>query len=111
MELAGIRVPLGSEKQGKGRRFKAVGFHSLRHSFISRLAYAEVPADIRKQLVGHSSDDIHRRYVHLDLSPQTKAIAGLSSVLPAPTKRGKDRPRRAGLAASGTASHSPSVAA
>ena len=35
MELAGIRVPLGSEKRGKGRRFKALGFHSLRHSFIS----------------------------------------------------------------------------
>jgi integrase len=75
MELACIRVPLGSEKRGKGRRFKALGFHSLRHSFISRLANAEVPADVRKQLVGHSSDDIHRRYVHLDLSLQTKAIA------------------------------------
>jgi integrase len=111
MELAGIRVPLGSEKRGKGRRFKALGFHSLRHSFISRLANAEVPADVRKQLVGHSSDDIHRRYVHLDLSLQTKAIAGLSSLLPAPSKRRKNRRQPARLAASGTVSQSRSVLA
>jgi integrase len=38
MKLAGIRTPLGPEKRGKGRQFKALGFHSLRHSFISRLA-------------------------------------------------------------------------
>ena len=111
MKLAGIRVPLGSEERGKGRRFKALGFHSLRHSFISRLANAEVPADVRKQLVGHSSDDIHRRYVHLDLSLQTKAIAGLSSLMATPTKRSKGRLPRARLAASGTVSQSPSVPA
>jgi hypothetical protein len=75
MHLAGIRAPLGPEKQGKGRQFKALGFHSLRHSFISTLANSEVPADVRKQIVGHSSEDIHRRYVHLDLLLQEKAIA------------------------------------
>jgi integrase len=101
MQLAGIRVLLGSEKRGNESRFKALGFHSLRHSFISRLANAEVRADVRKQLVGHSSDDIHRRYVHLDLSLETKAIAGLSGLLSAPTKSRKDRQRRACLAASG----------
>ena len=80
MHLAGIRAPLGPEKRGKGRQFKALGFHSLRHSFISRLANAEVPADVRKQIVGHSSDDIHRRYVHLDPSFQAKAIENLPSL-------------------------------
>ena len=80
MHLAGIRAPLGPEKQGKGRQFKALGFHSLRHSFISTLANSEVPADVRKQIVGHSSEDIHRRYVHLDLLLQEKAIANLPSL-------------------------------
>jgi integrase len=65
MHLADIRAPLGLEKQGIGRQFRALGFHSLRHSFISTLANSEVPADVRKQIVGHSSEDIHRRYVHL----------------------------------------------
>jgi len=81
MEKAGITVPVGVEKQGKGRRFRALGFHSLRHSFISRLANEGISADLRKQIVGHSSDDIHRRYTHLDLSLQRQAIGQLSSVL------------------------------
>jgi integrase len=81
MAKAGIRVQVGVEKQGKGRQFKLQGFHALRHSFVSRLANADVSADIRKELVGHSSDEIHRRYVHLDSSLQEKAIGKLSSVL------------------------------
>jgi integrase len=80
MQKAGIRVPVGAEKEGKGRQFRALGFHSLRHSFISRLANSEVGADVRKSFVGHGSDQIHRRYVHLDLSLQEKAIAKLPSL-------------------------------
>jgi integrase len=78
---ANITVPVGVEKTGKGRRFRALGFHSLRHSFISRLANAQVSVDVRKELTGHSSDEVHRRYTHLDLSLQRKAIDQLSSVL------------------------------
>jgi len=72
---------LGVEKEGKGHRFRALGFHSLRHFFVSRLANSEVSPDVRKQIVGHSSDEIHRRYTHLHLSLQQKAIAQLPSVL------------------------------
>jgi integrase len=81
MGKANISVPLGQKKEGKGHRFRALGFHSLRHSFVSRLANSEVSADVRKQIVGHSSDEIHRRYTHLHLSLQQKAIAQLPSVL------------------------------
>jgi len=81
MEKANIPIPLGVEKAGKGHRFRALGFHSLRHSFVSRVANSEVNADIRKQIVGHSSDETHRRYMHLDLSLQRKAIDQLPSVL------------------------------
>ncbi|MGA8654571.1 MAG: tyrosine-type recombinase/integrase [Chthoniobacterales bacterium] len=82
MDKVGIRVPHGAVKTGKGRQFRALGYHSLRHSFVSRLANLEVLPDVRKQLAGHSSDEIHRRYVHLDLSLQAKAIEKLPSVLP-----------------------------
>jgi integrase len=34
MAKANISVPLGVEKEGKGHRFRALGFHSLRHSFV-----------------------------------------------------------------------------
>jgi integrase len=80
MKVAAIQVPLGVAKKGKGRQFRTLGYHSLRHSFISRLANSEVPADVRKQIVGHSSDDIHTRYVHLELALQAKAIANLPSL-------------------------------
>jgi len=81
MDKAGITVPLGLQKQGKGRQFRALGFHSLRHSFISRLANLEVSSDLRKELVGHSSDEVHERYTHLDLTLQRRAIGQLRSVL------------------------------
>jgi len=40
--LAGIRAPLGPEKQGKGRQFKALGFHSLR--LLQEKAIANLPS-------------------------------------------------------------------
>ena len=81
MAKTGIRAPLGKEKNGKGRRFRALGFHSLRHTFISKLANADVSPDVRKQITGHSSDEIHRRYVHLELGAQQRAIAKIPTLL------------------------------
>ncbi len=82
IERAGLRTALGEAKSGKGRRFRPQTFHSLRHSFVSRLAHAGINADLRKELVGHSdsSDEIHRRYTHLDLSLQRQAIESLPSI-------------------------------
>ncbi len=41
-------------------------FHALRHTFASMLAEADVHADIRQRLTGHSSSKIHQRYTHHD---------------------------------------------
>lgn len=49
MAAAEIRSDRGVEKKGKGRQFKTLGFHSLRHTFVSELANADVPADVRRQ--------------------------------------------------------------
>lgn len=81
MGKAGIHAPLGAEKTGKGRQFRTLSFHSTRHYFISNLANLEVGADVRKQMVGHASDEVHSRYVHLSLALQRAAIAKLPSVL------------------------------
>jgi len=43
---------------------KRRSFHSLRHTFASWLAEADVHADIRQKLTGHSSSKIHARYSH-----------------------------------------------
>jgi integrase len=81
MTRAGVHGPAGVEKSGKGRRFSPLSFHSLRHTFVSRLANLEVSHDLRKELVGHASDAIHDRYTHLDINLQRIAIGKLPSAL------------------------------
>lgn len=66
-------------------------FHSLRHTFASWLAEADIHADVRQKLTGHSSSRIHQRYTHHDealdravaalpdLSPETEARTDSSS--------------------------------
>lgn len=77
MGRAGVMVRKGREKKGAGRQFNSKGFHSFRHTMISRMANANTPPDVRRSMVGHSSDAIHRKYVHLNLETQRKALAAL----------------------------------
>ena len=77
MNKAGIAYAVSDKPKGKGRGFSAFSFHSLRHTFISRLANAGITADVRKEIAGHSSDDVHRRYTHLDVSTQQRALESL----------------------------------
>ena len=81
MDAAGIRGVTTVKKEGQGRRFSELSFHSLRHAFISRLANADIGPDVRKEFAGHSSDEIHRRYTHLDLGVQRRALARLKPYL------------------------------
>jgi integrase len=52
-------------------------FHSLRHSFASTLANADVSELVRMKLTGQTSSSIHRRYTHLDQSTLRDAISKL----------------------------------
>jgi integrase len=40
--------------------------HSLRHSFVSKMAEAGIDPMWRKQIVGHAGSDVHDRYSHVD---------------------------------------------
>lgn len=62
--MASAKVPQEVELPGgiAARR----SFHSLRHSFASWLAEADVHSDVRQKLTGHSSSKIHARYSHHD---------------------------------------------
>jgi integrase len=82
MEKAGIGKLLGDEKEGKGRRTTLLSFHSLRHSCVSRLANADVHADVRKKIAGHSTDEAHSRYTHLALKTQKRALKRVGSLFP-----------------------------
>ncbi len=54
-------------------------FHSLRHSFTSWLAEADVHSDVRRKLTGHRSAGVHDRYTHHDES-LARAIETLPEV-------------------------------
>lgn len=75
MDRAGIDRKQGDARKGKGRRFSAFSFHSLRHTMISRLANSDVPEAVTKAMSGHSTDEAHRRYVHLDTEAQARVVA------------------------------------
>jgi len=54
-------------------------FHSLRHSFTTWLAEADIPSDIRRKLTGHYSESVHGKYTHHDES-LSRAIASLPNL-------------------------------
>ena len=74
MAKAKIVVPRGEERTGRGRTFRAKGFHGLRHTMISRMANADVSQDVRRAIAGHASDAAHARYVHLNVETQRRAV-------------------------------------
>lgn len=74
MAKAGVFSKEDSRKRtGKGRRFNNLTFHSLRHTFISRLANAGVPQETRMKLSGHTSE-VHQRYTHHELGALRSAM-------------------------------------
>jgi integrase len=55
----------------------SLSFHSLRHSFVTWMSNAEVPAEIRKKISGHSTDAAHAAYTALEFNTLTAAVAKL----------------------------------
>ncbi len=54
-----------------------VGFHSLRHSFVSFCANAGVPMAVVQSLVGHGSPAMTRHYTHISPEAAANAIQAL----------------------------------
>lgn len=62
---------------GRKRAASVVGFHSLRHCFVSLQARAGTPESITRALVGHASPMVHAIYQHANGEDTRKAIAAL----------------------------------
>lgn len=81
LESCGLET---TEKATHGHRRRAivrVGFHSLRHSFVSLCAKAKTPLHIVQRLVGHGSPLLTSEvYLHLDTEQKQEAIASLPSI-------------------------------
>lgn len=84
MTKAGIESEVSRERQkgGRGRTVYELGFHSLRHSCTSIMANTGVREEIRKKLVGHTSD-VHQRYTHFELETFKQELSKFPRLLSA----------------------------
>jgi integrase len=74
---AGIRTQTTAD----GERAKVdIGFHSLRHTFVSLSANAGAPLAVVQAIVGHSNPAMTRHYYHESMAALQSAVAALPSI-------------------------------
>ena len=89
-----VACGIRTQKPGAGQRVSVeVGFHSLRHSFVSLCRAANAPLSVVESLVGHNSPAMTRHYTHTGEAAALDAVNGLPfvlgeapKVLPAPAR-------------------------
>ena len=69
------------EKHTGKRAVVEVGFHSLRHSFVSLCRAANVPLVVVEALVSHASPAVTRLYSHTGEAAALSAVNGLPDVI------------------------------
>lgn len=86
-------------KQHTGKRaIVEVGFHSLRHTFVSLCREAGAPLAVVESIVGHSSPAMTRHYTHTGEEEARSAIALLPGLKAAPKKKTPQERRKTMLA-------------
>jgi integrase len=99
--LPGTGVEITIDENGRRKRKNTgkravvlVGFHSLRHSFVSLLAQAGTPQAILQKLAGHSNPMMTEHYTHLsDASATAMAVSFPKLLAPADGEQAKALPR------------------
>ncbi|MBI1177843.1 tyrosine-type recombinase/integrase [bacterium] len=70
-----------AKEKGKGRaarrQVSEISFHALRHTNVSLLKSAGVGEAVARDIVGHDSVEISRRYTHIEDSAKRKALSKL----------------------------------
>ena len=81
-EGCGIRTHRPGTGGDTGKRAAVeVGFHSLRHSFVSLCRASNVPLVVVEALVSHASPAVTRLYSHTGAEAAAAAVNGLPAVL------------------------------
>jgi integrase len=80
MTAAGIEQVVVVTGEGAGRDRNKYGFHSLRHTANTKCAARGVPAEIRKELFGHSTVEMNRVYTHWDAAVLDELLGGLDDL-------------------------------
>lgn len=81
----------GTGTDGK-RAVVEVGFHSLRHTFVSMCRASDVPLSVVESLVGHSNPSMTRHYTHTGELAAGRAVALLPSVMGGDAKAEPKKP-------------------
>lgn len=84
-------------KEGKGRRFFELGYHSFRHMAISEQANQGVVKEVRMNLSGHKSA-VHERYTHHELEALRKQIEKMPTFAKVESEPEKSQSSRAASA-------------
>jgi integrase len=92
-KACGITLHKPGTGTGGKRAVIEVGFHSLRHTFVSLCRESNAPLAVVESIVGHSNPSMTRHYTHVGELAAGRAVALLPSVMsdaaPEPTKRGQ----------------------
>jgi integrase len=72
MREAGVSA--GKMSAGTRRKQNERSFHSLRHTFISALAAADIPAELRMKLSGHADLKSRSGYTHTETQQLANAL-------------------------------------
>ncbi|PYJ86050.1 MAG: hypothetical protein DME22_06790 [Verrucomicrobia bacterium] len=81
----------GTGKDGK-RAVVEVGFHSLRHTFVSLCRESNAPLSVVESIVGHSNPAMTRHYTHVGELAAGRAVAALPSVMGTNKAHANDSP-------------------
>jgi integrase len=91
LKTCGITLHKPGTGTGGKRAVIEVGFHSLRHTFVSLCRESNAPLAVVESIVGHSNPAMTRHYTHVGELAAGRAVALLPSVMSEtkqePTKR------------------------
>jgi integrase len=71
----------GPDSEGGKRAVIEVGFHSLRHTFVSLCRESNAPLAVVESIVGHSNPAMTRHYTHIGELAAGRAVAALPAVI------------------------------
>jgi len=74
------KIKTTGEATASGRAAVEVGFHSLRHTYVSMCANAGVPLAMVQGIVGHTTPAMTMHYFHEDADALKRAISALPDV-------------------------------
>jgi hypothetical protein len=80
-KACGIKLHKTGTGAGGKRAVIEVGFHSLRHTFVSMCRESNAPLAVVESIVGHSNPAMTRHYTHVGELAAGRAVALLPSVM------------------------------